>query len=56
MIYTHVLNRGGRGVVSPADRLWMVALQLMCCPAGRGGSSQLDFAAPSQFARGRSAA
>ena len=21
MIYTHVLNRGGRGVVSPADRL-----------------------------------
>ena len=22
MIYTHVLNRGGRGVQSPADRLW----------------------------------
>jgi site-specific recombinase XerD len=22
MIYTHVLNRGGRGVESPADRLW----------------------------------
>jgi len=22
MIYTHVLNRGGRGVNSPADRLW----------------------------------
>jgi len=21
MIYTHVLNRGGRGVVSPLDRL-----------------------------------
>jgi site-specific recombinase XerD len=21
MIYTHVLNRGGRGVASPADRL-----------------------------------
>jgi len=21
MIYTHVLNRGGRGVISPADRL-----------------------------------
>jgi len=21
-IYTHVLNRGGRGVNSPADRLW----------------------------------
>jgi len=21
MIYTHVLNRGGRGVVSPVDRL-----------------------------------
>jgi site-specific recombinase XerD len=21
MIYAHVLNRGGRGVVSPADRL-----------------------------------
>jgi site-specific recombinase XerD len=21
MVYTHVLNRGGRGVVSPADRL-----------------------------------
>jgi site-specific recombinase XerD len=21
MIYTHVLNRGGRGVLSPADRL-----------------------------------
>jgi site-specific recombinase XerD len=21
MIYTHVLNRGGRGVVSPIDRL-----------------------------------
>src|SRR6185369_15480308 len=23
MIYTHVLNRGGRGVTSPADRLVM---------------------------------
>jgi hypothetical protein len=22
MIYTHVLNRGGRGVPSPADPLW----------------------------------
>jgi integron integrase len=22
MVYTHVLNRGGRGVVSPLDRLW----------------------------------
>jgi integron integrase len=22
MIYTHVLNRGGRGILSPADRLW----------------------------------
>jgi len=22
MIYTHVLNRGGKGVLSPADRLW----------------------------------
>jgi len=22
MIYTHVLNRGRRGVNSPADRLW----------------------------------
>jgi integrase len=22
MVYTHVLNRGGRGVQSPADRLW----------------------------------
>jgi hypothetical protein len=22
MIYTHVLNRGGRGVRSPADLLW----------------------------------
>ena len=22
MIYTHVLNRGARGVQSPADRLW----------------------------------
>ena len=22
MIYTHVLNRGGRGVRSPADMLW----------------------------------
>jgi len=21
MIYTHVLNRGGRGVISPADRI-----------------------------------
>ena len=26
MIYTHVLNRGGRGVVSPADRLLAAAL------------------------------
>ncbi|MBX9580532.1 MAG: hypothetical protein K2X87_09505 [Gemmataceae bacterium] len=24
MIHTHVLNRGGRGVVSPADRLGVV--------------------------------
>ena len=23
MIYTHVLNRGGRGVVSPLDKLWV---------------------------------
>jgi len=22
MIYTNVLNRGGKGVCSPADRLW----------------------------------
>ena len=22
MIYTHVLNRGGRGVKNPADTLW----------------------------------
>ncbi len=22
MIYTHVLNRGGKGVTSPSDRLW----------------------------------
>ena len=22
IIYTHVLNKGGRGVRSPADRLW----------------------------------
>jgi site-specific recombinase XerD len=29
MIYTHVLNRGGRGVQSPADRL------LVRDPAGR---------------------
>ena len=25
MIYTHVLNRGGRGVESPVDRLTLVA-------------------------------
>ena len=31
MIYTHVLNRGGRGVVSPLDRLGMDAAD----PAGR---------------------
>jgi hypothetical protein len=24
MIYTHVLNRGGKGVLSPADKLWSV--------------------------------
>jgi len=24
MIYTHVLNRGGRGVLSPVDRLGLV--------------------------------
>ena len=26
MIYTHVLNRGGRGVISPADRLTAIAI------------------------------
>ena len=30
MIYTHVLNRGGRGVLSPADRLGLVR------PRGKG--------------------
>jgi len=25
MIYTHVLNRGGKGVTSPSDRLWLGA-------------------------------
>ncbi len=33
MIYTHVLNRGGRGVLSPADRLGLVR------PVGKGATS-----------------
>jgi hypothetical protein len=37
MIYTHVLNRGGRGVQSPADRLLGVAGVL-----GRGGERHND--------------
>lgn len=32
MVYTHVLNLGGRGVASPADRL-----SLLSRPAQRGG-------------------
>jgi hypothetical protein len=28
MIYTHVLNRGGRGVLSPADRLGLILIYL----------------------------
>jgi len=34
MIYTHVLNRGGRGVLSPADRV----LGVLGAPAGRSAS------------------
>ena len=34
MIYTHVLNRGGRGVRSPADLLWS--------SAGRSDTRQLS--------------
>jgi len=35
MIYTHVLNRGGRGVRSPADLLWS-------SPASRSDTRQLS--------------
>ena len=38
MIYTHVLNRGGRGVYSPLDRLRKVAGKetgVLGRPAGR---------------------
>ena len=35
MIYTHVLNRGGRGVRSPADLLWSG-------PASRSDTRQLS--------------
>lgn len=30
MIYTHVLNRGGRGVRSPADALWRRRKSVLC--------------------------
>jgi len=30
MIYTHILNRGGRGVQSPVDRLQMLTRQTGC--------------------------
>jgi len=31
MIYTHVLNRGGRGVYSPADSLGLVTSLIRAC-------------------------
>lgn len=37
MIYTHVLNRGGRGVQSPADRL--AGCRYRVSPPGGGGLS-----------------
>ena len=35
-IYTHVLNRGGRGVRSPVDRLcqWFVSLDILRADIG----------------------
>ena len=43
MIYTHVLNRGGRGVRSPADRLpgranQVLGVQITMARMRRGGS------------------
>lgn len=37
MIYTHVLNRGGRGVVSPADLPAVGAVPPGAAPSGRAG-------------------
>ncbi|HEY0778995.1 MAG TPA: integron integrase [Gemmatirosa sp.] len=37
MIYTHVLNRGGRGVVSPADLPAVVAVRPFAASRGRTG-------------------
>jgi integron integrase len=37
MVYTHILNRGGRGVQSPADRLMAGTVYGDTPPAGEGG-------------------
>ncbi len=39
MIYTHVLNRGGRGVESPADRLLAGSVSPVSPPAAGGLTS-----------------
>jgi hypothetical protein len=40
MIYTHVLNRGGLGVRSPADRLPAATRDPWTPPASRPGGDQ----------------
>jgi hypothetical protein len=30
LIYTHVLNRGGKGVRSPVDSLWIRTYAVLC--------------------------
>jgi hypothetical protein len=51
MIYTHVLNRGGHGVESPADRLLRVSGGAIARDASRaiaGSSGRLVDANPSE--------
>jgi integron integrase len=49
MIYTHVLNLGGRGVTSPLDQLWTLPYQSRTVPSMPPGSSVALRAAPAAF-------
>lgn len=53
MVYTHVLNRGGRGVVSPLDRLWRAGA--IGGVANAAGPAPADAASVAAFARSRRA-
>ena len=53
MAYTHVLNRGGRGVRSPADALTGLGLEIVSPPADVSSSTRDRLTDPVSLSKGR---